>query len=108
TFAPLEVAKSITVPLLNDQLREGDERFLIRLLNPSPGLALGNAHVAEVKTAENASAFEFVQPAVSVSEDAGNIMISVRRGSDLGQPVSVNFATRDQTGGAGLDCTRWS
>ena len=35
TFAPGETAKTVTVPIVDDAAHEGDERFTVRLANPS-------------------------------------------------------------------------
>src|SRR5438128_10182946 len=40
TFAPLETERTISIPILDDGLVEGDETLTLTLSNASPGVAL--------------------------------------------------------------------
>lgn len=41
TFAPLEVSKQISIPLLDDSIADGRKTLLLRLSNPSTGVVAG-------------------------------------------------------------------
>ena len=102
-FEPLETAKSISVPLLDDALDEAPERFTVTLGNPS------NATVAR-GTATGTINDDDASPALSIAdataaEGGGTISFTVSLGAVSGLPVSVDWATSDGTAAAGKDYT---
>src|SRR5438093_2097899 len=58
SFAAGETNKIISIPILNDGLREGDESFRVELTNPGPGTALGTRTVAVVTIMDKAVGFQ--------------------------------------------------
>lgn len=103
TFAPLETSKTVSVPLLNDSAVESEELFLLELVNALPGVTLGNVRAAEAKIWDNDQGFEFVQPVVTVSEREPAVSLTVRRGTDPGGTLTVDYATTEGTAKPGQD-----
>ncbi len=67
-----ETSKTVTIPILDDSLAEGEESFRIRLLNPS-GVSLGCLSEAVVTIADDdvAGKIEFSSSAYTSDEDLG-------------------------------------
>ena len=101
-FATGEANKQITIPILNNGLRESEEQFRLVLSNPSSGVSLGNSN-AVVRIQDNDPGVHFLTENVIVSEGAGVITVVVQRGDDLYLPFTVNYATVDGTALAGQD-----
>ena len=97
TFNAGETSKLVAVAILDDQVREGDETFTLTLSNPGGGAALGPARVAVVtiRDDEVGPTVQFAGAAFSVSESAGNAVISVTRTGSVaaGQTVVVRTTT---------------
>lgn len=97
TFAPLEVTKAITLPVLADALVESDETVTIHLSNPSNGAHLGELSAATVTIHDDNQAPQFVQDTLFVNEDAGAASVTLQRSGDLQQSVSLDYSTADGT-----------
>ena len=103
-------AKTITVPILDDSVVEGDETFGVTLSN-AVGIALGAQTSSTVTIIENdvAGNLEFTAAGFSVNEDGvGVATISVRRSLGSVGAISVDYATSDGTAVAGSDYTSTS
>jgi uncharacterized delta-60 repeat protein len=105
SFGALETTKTVSITLLNDPEAEPEETFSVELLNPSVGAALGNLREAVVKLAPSDGGFELdvAGALIFVNETEGALSVGVLRGSDLDQPVSVDYATADIGARAGQD-----
>src|SRR5437867_1306968 len=53
SFAAGETNRIVSVPILNDVLREGSEAFRVELTNPGPGATLGTRTVVVVTINDN-------------------------------------------------------
>ncbi len=53
TFAAGEISKTITIPILDDGLVEGDEKSELRLSDPNSGAALGTTSTATITIRDN-------------------------------------------------------
>jgi hypothetical protein len=58
TFAAGEETKTLRVPVLDDAIREGDERFLVQLVNPSAHAVLGAPSEIQVVIVDDETARE--------------------------------------------------
>lgn len=100
--------RTVTVPLLNDDLFEpgAAEQFTVDLssLSGNAVLADGQATVS-VGDDEQPTALQFLAPEVTVSEDAGTLDIQVSRINASDGAVSVDFATANGSAIAGADYT---
>lgn len=104
-FADGETSKTITVPVLDDTLFEGNESFTVTLSNPSAGtLATPTATVA-ISDNEPAPQISFSPVSYSVSEDGGSISVTINRSMPLSGTVAVDYATVNGSAVAGSDYT---
>ncbi|MCP5516259.1 MAG: hypothetical protein H7A45_03260 [Verrucomicrobiales bacterium] len=105
-FAAGEDLRTFRVPLLNDGAEEADERFRLRLTNPSEGSQLGRQYVTIVVVEDNDPGVQFTWGNFWAREDGGELTVTVERGNDADlAPFTVDYATSDLTAQAGLDYT---
>jgi hypothetical protein len=104
TFAPGEVTKPITIPILGSTIPEGDRTFAVNLSGPT-NATIGRAQAIVTIHDINPPVGIFIDnPIVQVSGPAGaTATFTVRLPSPSGQTVSVNFTTADGTAVAGTD-----
>jgi hypothetical protein len=104
TFAAGEARKLVTIPILNDSLKETDRIFLLSLSN-AMGNALGVRKSARVTIEDNDPGIQTEFAAYWTPEDAGAIVVAVTRGLEEDLPATVDYATADGTAKAGQDYT---
>jgi poly(3-hydroxybutyrate) depolymerase len=103
TFAPQERLQLISIPILNNTLKQLNRKFLLTLANPT-NTSLGSQRNSTVTIVDNDLGFQFQSPTNSVSEDAGVVFVNVLRGTDAtNTAVTVDCATSDATAINGLD-----
>lgn len=95
-FAPTEFVKFISVPLLNNSLKQGSRSFGLTLSNPT-GVTLGPIKATSVTITDDDQGFEFESSSYAVAEDAGAVLIAVLRGSDDPGAATVEIATSNLT-----------
>jgi Calx-beta domain/Bacterial Ig domain/Bacterial Ig-like domain/RTX calcium-binding nonapeptide repeat (4 copies) len=93
SFSPGQTTLTITVPLIDDALAEGDELFAVNLLNPNGLVIVGSQAVARIG-ANDASASTL--PVItaedfSVDEATGYVDLVVRLSAPSNLPVSVAY-----------------
>jgi hypothetical protein len=103
SFAPGEQSKIVNVPLLNDALSEGSEWFQLILNNPTGGAHLGSPRTSTIRIVDNDPGIEFTSSAPLVSEAAGQVTLTVRRGNDSPDTFTVDFATEAISAAVGAD-----
>lgn len=97
SFADAERLKLIQIPILNDGLKEADERFRLALTN-AIGTVLGSRTAATITITDNDPGIEFAVNQVWVHEDQGAADIQVLRGNDrLLEPFSVRYSVTGLT-----------
>src|SRR5205807_1789348 len=102
SFAPGERFGLITVPILNDAIKEPTKNFRVTLSNPTGGAALGSRTTATVSIVDNDPGVGFELGSYSVWENAGTIAVTVLRGNDVALgPITVDYATSNLTATAG-------
>lgn len=111
TFAPGEMSKTISIPIVDDTSTEIDEVFSIQLYSPSNDATIGDPATTFVTIQDNESTISFQYPSgqwnYSALENAGSVPITVvRQGSLLGS-ASVTLGTAEFGGSAvsGVDFT---
>ena len=77
TFAPGETSKTITIPILNDDIYEGLEKFFVDLSNPS-GTALPANPTKAVEIASDDAVPTASMAPVTVDEGAGTMTLTLR------------------------------
>ena len=103
SFAPTERLKFISVPILDDSLKEANKTFRVSLSNPV-GATLGSQKTTTVTIVDNDAGFQFETNRYDVVEDAGVALIGVRRGTDATNvSVAVDVTTANGTALSGLD-----
>ena len=103
SFAPQERLKLVTIPILNNALKQPSRGFTATLANPA-GVSLGALMTTWVLIVDNDQGFQFEQANYSVAEDAGVVRVAVLRGTDdTNSSVTVDYATIDLTATSGVD-----
>lgn len=103
-FGAGERLKRITVPILNDPLKESSETFQIRLSNPTGGAVLGSQTAATVTIADNDPGVGFTRSAFSVWTNMAVATVDVVRGrDDLLTSFTVDYRTVNGSAQAGVD-----
>lgn len=102
-FTNGEAIKTFLVPIVDNQIPEGDASFTVVLSNPSPGSSLLPPSVQTVVIVDNDAGLRFSSPTYVVAEDGIKATINVLRTNYLGSTVTVNYTTQDGTATAGAD-----
>ena len=105
TFADSEASKSLTVPINNNKLVEGNRTVGMQLSNPTNALLLtpATATLTIVDNNQPPGNFTFSSTGYSVPETGTNIVITViRTNGNVGQ-VSVDFSVSGGTAVAGAN-----
>ena len=110
TFADGETSKSISVPINNDTIVEGNETIGMTLSNPTGGATLGNQTtsvltIQDDDVASQPGSFQFSSSTYSLAENGGTLTITVTRTGGSSGAVSVNYATSNGVATAGADFT---
>ena len=114
TFAPGEITKTVSVPIINDTAFEGAETLNVTLsgaTNASIATANGLITINDDGTGTGGTNDDRGTVSVvgsTVDEAAGVVTFTLSLSSAQGLPVSVNYATADGTALAGADYTATS
>ena len=87
--------QSITVSISNNLVVGPDKTFAISLSSPGGEAVLGTKTVASVTILDDDSVLQFPFPTLNVSENAGNVTVTVQRTGATNVPVGVQLATAD-------------
>lgn len=102
-FAPGQEQQTVTIPILDDALGEGDETFGVSLRRPALGMALGADSSATVTIRDDDAWVALPATNIVVAEGSGSVDIPVRRGGDTNVALNVAFTTVPGTATAGDD-----
>jgi len=80
----------------------------VALSNPSPGASLGTPNIVTIRITSEDISPHFSIGNYTFSENAGEARLTVVRGNDTLNLMTVEFATHDDTAKAGLDYTATS
>lgn len=97
TFSNGITLQTLSVPIINNRLIQGDRTFSINLFNPSPGAQLVPPTTASVTITDNLAGLSFSSPAYSRNENGGSATITVFRSNYTNSVVSVDYAALDGT-----------
>ncbi|MDF0494637.1 DUF4082 domain-containing protein [Bradyrhizobium yuanmingense] len=105
-FAPGESTKSFTIPIVDDQLTEGNETFAIGLQNPGSG-SLGAPRTALVTIVDDDSSASVAMAdlVVSVAESSPTATITLLRSGSVNQAATVDFTASNGSALPGFDYT---
>src|SRR5205085_12380131 len=98
SFAAGQRSFTFTVPVLTDTIVEGDETLTLTLGNVSANAVLGSLPTAVLTITDvPPPSLRFSAATYVASESDGNAVITIVRGGDLSQAVTVDYATSDGT-----------
>ena len=104
SFAEGEQSQTITVPILNDGLREAEEDFSLTLSEVSAGASLGEPSTAMLRIVDNDPGAGFRVTNREVAEAGGTVDLTVVRGNDVDLgPMRVDYVLMDDTARTGMD-----
>ncbi|GAA6154155.1 autotransporter domain-containing protein [Pseudoteredinibacter isoporae] len=99
--------KSVSIPIINDNLFEGDETFRAQASNLSSGASFDfdpNLVLTIIEDdVEPGGEINFSAASYDVNEDAGTATITVTRSGGSNGAVSVSYASSDDSATAGSD-----
>lgn len=95
--------KTITIPILDDTLPEGDEAFLVSLGPPLGGATWGANGANAITIRENDTMIQFPETQAYVRENAAAKIVNVRRLGRSTGGVSIAYSTSDASARAGVD-----
>ena len=81
-FNPGENSKTVSVPVVGDTAKEGNEMFFLNLGLQSEGYTLKSQGEGMIIDDDGDSSFQFSQPSYSVNEDGGAATVTVNRTGD--------------------------
>lgn len=102
-FQPDERSQTIILAILNDFVPESQENFRIVLSNPSGGTSLGHSWQTLIRVDDNDLGLRFDEAVYRVSENSSGAEITVLRGTDALNTMTVDYVTRDGTAKGGAD-----
>ncbi|NOT13417.1 MAG: S8 family serine peptidase [Methylococcaceae bacterium] len=105
TFGAGEISKTFTVPILDDQLVEGNETVSLELINPTGGATFGIQRNSILTIRDNEVGLQFIASRFRVSEAGSIATITVTRIGQVSSTVTVAYATSDDTAIASTDYT---
>jgi poly(3-hydroxybutyrate) depolymerase len=104
SFAPGERSKLVSVPILNDGVKEVNKTFRVMPSNPTGGAALGSPTTATVTILDNDPGISFERTQYTNRWGSAGLSVTVLRGNDMALgPITVDFSTSDLTAKASLD-----
>ena len=108
TFGVGEMKQSITVPIINNAIADGNRSLTLTLSSPGGGATLGVLKKTTLSIVDDEQGLRFSAAAYSVKENAVSATISVIRTGPSTGALSVQYATSDDTAVAGKDYTEKS
>jgi hypothetical protein len=105
SFAAGETTKTVSVPVIDDSLVEGNETVQLSLTNASADATLGSPSSATLTIVDNDRAFALSSASYSVGEAGGSATVTINRAGLTSGSDSVHFATANGTATAGSDYT---
>lgn len=102
-FGADQTSKTFPVTISQDSQVEANERFFVRLSNPTGRGTLGATTNSSVALADDESSLSFAKAAYVFSETNVSLVIPVTRSGALNTPVSISYATANGTALAGTD-----
>ena len=102
--------KTVSIPITNDTLVEGNETVNVALSNPTGGATLGAQATAVLTITDDEvppppGTLQFSAATYSVAENSGSATITITRAGGSAGAVGVTFATSNGTATAGSDFT---
>ncbi|MDD1413538.1 putative Ig domain-containing protein [Dolichospermum sp. ST_con] len=107
SFANGETTKTVTIPIVNDNVYELNETINLTLSNPTNGATLGTQKTSVLTVIDNylanAPKISINNPATVIEGMDANSVFTVNLSASSPYPVTVNYTTTNQTAIAGSD-----
>jgi glucose/arabinose dehydrogenase len=104
-----ETETTFRIPILNDNLREGNETFAVGLQNPvSNRLGTPRTVLVTILDDDSPATISVSEANISISEGLPTAAVTLQRSGNVTAAVSVNFNTSNGTAQAGTDYTATS
>lgn len=103
--------RTLTIPIVNQQLTSGSQAFVVTLTQATGDSTLGDPHIATVTITDNntpaglAGTLAFTTATAIVNESAGNALLSVSRTLGSSGATAISYATADGAAVAGIAYT---
>jgi hypothetical protein len=105
TFGPNVFTQTFTIALQHGSAPVPSKTVKLSLSAPTAGAVLGTPSSATLTLRSLDSVMQFAQPTFRVGERGLRALVTVSRGGALATAVTVNYATSNGTGQAGVDYT---
>jgi uncharacterized delta-60 repeat protein/uncharacterized repeat protein (TIGR01451 family) len=105
TFNPGETVKTVFLPITDNSITNVNKTVGLSLFGPSGGALVGSPSNTVVTILDNDCLISLSQSAYSVSESAGEAVITVRRSGSISVPASVNITVGGGTAVPGVQYT---
>ena len=104
SFAPGETVKTIEIPLLNDGIYEANEALVVELTNPQGMILEQESIVVNIINDDPVPEIVIDHPSfIELDTETGNMIFTVSLSNPSSFPVTVDYATEDDTAVAGSD-----
>ncbi|MGA9762462.1 MAG: Calx-beta domain-containing protein [Gaiellaceae bacterium] len=103
SFAVGETAKTVSVPVIDDDRVNSDHTVSLSLSLPSAGTTLGSPHAATLTIGNNDALFSLGASTDSFKESVGSVTVTIYRSGYVADAASVHVATVNGTAIAGKD-----
>ena len=105
SFAPGDTSKTITVPIKDDSLAEGNETFEVVIGNTTNSTVATGQGTATVTITDDEGIPQISIAGATVSEAAGTVTLTVQQTLQSDDNVTVSYTTANGTALAGSDFT---
>jgi hypothetical protein len=106
TFLPGVTNLTVTLPVLHDGVVAGDKTAVLKLSSPGGTATVGTNDTATVTIQDVDSTFNFTVVTNSVAENAGTVVLNVRRTGGLAGAAGVTYkSSTNGTATSGVDFT---
>jgi azurin len=103
TFAAGEAFKDVAIPILGDNLSEGNETVVLTLSNPTSGATLGTSQTSVLTILDDEQSVQFSAPAYTVTEATAPVTVTVVRIGPAFGTVTVDYTTATGSAALGTD-----
>jgi hypothetical protein len=104
-FGAGEATQTVTLSLLGDASSPAAATFSFTVSAPAGNASIGAVNTATITVENQDSVVQFAAGEYAVDADAGSVTLTVTRAGNTTLPATVDFATTDGTGAAGVDYT---
>lgn len=105
-FTANEVEKLIEIPVFEDAISEGPERFSLTMQVSQGDARIGAAGITAIIIVDSGKSIQFSSGEISVAENSGAVRIEVERNGDISTLSQVDFRTEEGSAREGRDYSK--